>query len=654
MENRFGVKDLILYVFVTLLLILVLLAMKQFDRQFKEVQEIKRQNNDLTRDIVAIQRKLESGIITSGSAGAAEQAPEKLATFAPLVAAQAMSGYAPGDWLIDNFGTKLGRVTPLVASDLYQQWVESKVMDSLLVRSAADLEFQPLLATSWEVKDNTEQWKKYVQPLKAKGLAPDKISEEVRKDPKAPLAMEISFKLRRGVQFSDGTPFTSDDVVFTFEWIMNEAVNAPRARSYFGGLKKVEALGPYEVTFKFADPYFQLLDLIGSTAIMSKKFYSRFTPQQFNDHIGLMIGTGPYKLQNPESWNPGKGVELVRNERYWGVPPALDRLIWREIEDESAEMVMLGNGELDILACLPEQYEKLLKDQRVMKMARPFKYENPLGGYTYIGWNQRKKIDEGKEVATPFADKRVRQAMTMLVDRERIVKDVYLGYARTASGPFNPDTPQADPSIKPWPFDETKAKSVLAELGFKDKNNDGVLEGPDGKPFSFKLSFPSGSATTQRVVLFLKDSFARAGIVLEPDPLDWPVLLDRLKQSRFDACMLGWGGVIETDPYQIFHSSQIAGQADNRTHYSNPDLDKAIEEARQTLNDDERMKLWHKVHQILHEDQPYTYLHNRTALVFINGRFQNVEKSKLGLNYVRLMPNPIPWFVPKPQQRYTR
>ena len=118
---------------------------------------------------------------------------------------------------------------------------------------------------------------------------------------------------------------------------------------------------------------------------------------------------------------------------------------------------------------------KLRKDQRVTKMARDFKYENPLGGYTYIGWNQRRKVNE-KDEPTRFADKRVRQAMTYLVDRERIARDVYLGYARVASGPFNPDTPQADPNIKPYPYDEAKGKSLLAAAGYTDRNNDGVID----------------------------------------------------------------------------------------------------------------------------------------------------------------------------------
>ncbi|HYE17636.1 MAG TPA: ABC transporter substrate-binding protein [Tepidisphaeraceae bacterium] len=654
MENRFGVKDLFMFGLMAALLVMVVLSMVQFDRQFKDIQEIKKQNSNLTSDLQRVKSRLEQGIVMGSGGGAGGQLPEQLPVFKPLVEAEKKPDFARGDWLVDNFGTKIGRLTPLVSSDLYQQWIEARVCEGLATRDPNTLEFQPLLAESWEIKDYTKEWEAYVGKLRKPGQTAEEFTKAVKADPNVPLAMELVFKLRRGVSFSDGEPFTADDVKFTFDWILTEAVNAARARAYLTNLKAVRVDNPHQVTFQFTEPYYGTFETITSLAVMSKKFYSRFTPQQFNDKVGLLIGTGPYRLADPENWSPGNGVTLVKNERYWGVPGTFDRMIWRELEDESAEIVTFGNGEMDIFACQPEQYEKLLKDPKIVAMSQHLKYPSPLNGYTYLGWNQRRKDAKGVEAATPFADKRVRQAMTMLIDRERIAREVFLGYATVATGPFDPNGPQADPAIKPWPYDEAKAKALLAQAGFADKNNDGVVDGPDGRPFRFKLSYPSGNATYQRVILFLKDSFARAGVTMEPDPLDWPVLVQRLKQGNFDACTLGWGGVVESDPYQIFHSSQIAGEGDNRTHYVNKELDVVIEQARQTLDDKKRMDLWHKAHQILHEDQPYTFFFNRPSLVFINGRIKNVGVTKLGLNYVRLLPNPSPWYVPKAGQRYSK
>jgi peptide/nickel transport system substrate-binding protein len=275
------------------------------------------------------------------------------------------------------------------------------------------------------------------------------------------------------------------------------------------------------------------------------------------------------------------------------------------------------------------------------------------GGYTYVGWNQVRTRD-GNKTPTIFADKRVRQAMTMLLDRERIAREIYLGYATVASGPFAPKGPQSNPDIRPWPYDEARGKSLLSEAGLTDRNGDGVVEDASGKAFRFTLTYPSGNETVEKIILFMKDAYARAGIVMEPERVDWPVLVNKLNNSDFDAVTLGWSSVPESDPFQVFHSSQMTGQGDNRTSYVNPEIDKAIEKARATVDTDERMKGWHEVHRILHEDQPYTFMLNRQALRLINNRVQNIEPSKVGLNFEHLNGGVIPWFVPQAQQKYTR
>jgi peptide/nickel transport system substrate-binding protein len=216
-----------------------------------------------------------------------------------------------------------------------------------------------------------------------------------------------------------------------------------------------------------------------------------------------------------------------------------------------------------------------------------------------------------------------------------------------STGPFNPLSKQFNSDISPWPFDADRARALLKEAGFEDRDKDGVIESPDGVPFDFKLTYPGGNANYEKMVLSLKDSFARAGIVLRPDPLDWAVLVERLNKKNFDAISLGWSAGIETDIYQMFHSSQSMNEGDNFTSYKSDELDATITEARRTLNEDNRMTLWRKAHSILHEDQPYTFLSFGKSLLFVDRRFQNVELTKLGLN-----PR-VEWFVPSGEQRWT-
>jgi len=623
MENRFGIKDLFLFLLIGGLIVVVVMAMVQFDRQYEQVLSIKNKQDELTRDVVAIRNQLAQGVVAVGTPGGAattSPAQNKDDVFRLVREAEKKPGFARGDWFIDSFGTKIGRLTPHVASDIYQKWVEYQVMEGLTSTDPYTLEPVPRLATHWDI---------------------------------SPDGLTMKFYLRRGATFSDGAPVTADDVVFSFDWIRNEAVNAGRTRAYLTELKDVKKIDDYTVEFTFNKFTFMNFEYAGGkdVPVMPKHFYSKFTPDQFNEKTGLLMGSGPYKLESPDGWTPGKPIELVRNERYWGVPGTFDRLVFREIENEATEMVMFGNQELDEVHCTSDVFKRMNDDKRLTDVGQPLAYQSPFKGYSYCGWNLRRVV-KGQPQPTLFADKRVRRAMTMLLDRERIAREISYGLATVPSGPFPENGPQADPDVKPWPYDVDKAIALLREAGFADRNGDGVIESSDGKPFRFKLTYPSGVAAWDKIVLFMKDAYARAGIVLEPDRIDWPVLVNRLNSWDFEAICLSWSSELESDPYQIFHSSQTK-DGDNRTGYVSPECDAAIEKARTTVDRAERMKGWHAVHRILHEDQPYTFLSSRKELRFVNKRVMNIELSKMGLNYEDLNGGMIPWYVPSAQQRYS-
>ena len=645
MEKRFGVKDLFLFLLLGGLIVVVVLAMTQFDRQWDDVKVLKKQNTDLERDLTGIKRDLRAvtdGIEElrsrplavlppAGGQGASATQPATVATttaparrpdvFTHLREAEKQPDFARGDWFVDNFETKVGKLTPLVSSDIYQRWVQSQVFETMIALDPYTLEYVPQVAQRWEQSED---------------------------------GLRAKFFLRRGVEFSDGTPLTADDVVFTFDWVRNPAVNAPAERSFLTELAEVKKIDDLTVEFVFKKFYYLNFGFVGgSVPILSKRFYSRFTPDQFNEKPGLVFGSGPYKMEDPENWSPGKLVQLLRNERYWGPPPTFNRIVYREIEGEAAELVRYGNQEIDLMRCLPDQYRKARSDARLMSFSTTHEFSSTYKGFTYIGWNQV-RLRDGKPTPTLFSDKRVRQAMAMLLDRERLARDVFLGYAVVASGPFAPGSKQADPAVKPWPYDEARAKALLAEVGYADRNGDGIIEAADGTPFRFKLSYPSGNETWEKIVLFMRDSYARAGIAMEPDRIDFPVLIKRTREKDFDAYAIGWSSTPESDNYQIFHSSQIGDQGDNTTSYSSKEMDAAIEKARGTVDTAERMKLWNEVHRIVHEDQPYMFMFNRKELYVFNGRIRNIKPAPIGINFEYLNGGMIPWYVPTGAQKYTQ
>ena len=633
MKKTSNTKDIFIFSLLALIILLIILAMYQRDREWVKLTAMERALTEQSRDVSslrgslnAMQKKLESlqlqsqntavSITNSKTENQQKDGGVSLAFKRAKIASE-QSDYAQGDWSVNALGSTLKTITPLVSTDADASNVQSYILETLMTRDPDTLEWTGLIAKDWTVSDD--------------GLI-------------------ITFRLRDDVYFSDGEPLDSSDVVFTFDFIMDEKIQAPRHRAYLEKIIKVEAKGPYEVVFTYKEPYFEALELAGTLEVFPEHFYKEYlqNPIKYNESKGILMGSGPYQLPDPKGWTPDQGsVELVRNARYWGdVQPSYDRILWRVIANASARLTTYRNGDIDTYGARPIEYEKLKKDKQIMDKSQNFEYMNPVASYSYLGWNQEK---EGK--STFFADKRVRQAMTYLIDRDRVNEDIYLGYAETAISPFGPRTKQHDPNLKPREYNVEKAKSLLKEVGFEDRDGNGVLEDKEGNPFEFKVTYFQDNEDTKRMILLLKDLFAKANVKLIPNPQEWPVMLEMLTKKNFEVITLAWTSGIETDIFQMFHGSQAKTNGDNFINYKNPELDKLIDEARASVDPEKRMPLWQKAEAIMYEDQPYTFLFRRKTLAFLDKRISNLKLTKLGLNKGRL---PMEQYVPKSMQKYSQ
>jgi peptide/nickel transport system substrate-binding protein len=282
-----------------------------------------------------------------------------------------------------------------------------------------------------------------------------------------------------------------------------------------------------------------------------------------------------------------------------------------------------------------DQFADLLGDTEFNKEFKCVSYYGPGTPFFYIGWNEGTLF---------FADRRVRLAMTHIVDRDKVVSELAKGIGRVITGPYYIDGPQNDPNISPWPHDLARANELLDEAGWRDSDGDGIRD-KDGVPFRFKFLYAVDAIIYERLARLLKDECAKAGIDVIADPTEWSVLLPRLSDRKFEAMVMGWGGDIVEDNYQLFHSSQIGNRGSNYVGFRNTDADALLEEIRRTINDDRRNELCHRLHRIIHDEQPYTFLYVRPELRLVDRRFENVRVHKLGLNYRE-------WHVPKQKQRY--
>jgi len=624
MQRKFTSRDIVLFSLLITIALMILIAMYMVDRQWQRMSDMQRVMAEQAEDtrslrslVRSLDQRLRSGVVTRS---AAIDEPAVIPAFRRAYSGTTQTGYGEGDWLVRAFSSNLKTITPLVSSDAYAASVQYYVLETLLTRDPDTLAYHGLLAEDWQVSDD--------------GLV-------------------FTFQIRQDVNFSDGQPLTAEDVVFSYDLIMNEKIDAPRQRAYYQRIESVQATDKYTVVFTFKEPYFESLSLAGGLAVLPRHFYEPYLQdtETFNQSKGLLLGSGPYRLADPSGWTPDQaGVELERNPRYWGpVTPSFDRMIWKVIQNDSALLTTYRNGDLDAYGARPREYQGLLQDNEFMARSQQFEFMSPVAGYSYIGWNQFRN-----DAATRFADKRVRQAMTYLTDREGVIEEIMLGYAEVAISPFSPRSKQHNKQLSARTFDLEKGKALLKQAGYEDRDGDGVLEDSEGNPFEFELVFSQNNEDTKRVILYLKDLYARAGIRLIPKPSEWAVMIDLLTRRDFDAITLGWTSGVETDIYQMLHSDQRADNGDNFVNFSSPELDELIVQARSTVDEDRRMPLWQQAESIIHEEQPYTFLMRGKSLLFVDKRIHNIEVTNLGLNltFDLNMSTPIEWYVPTEMQKY--
>ncbi len=573
MNGRSGIVTFFLFLFLAVLILLQILSMVQSDRLYERFNQFEQRMGNVT---VAGSSRVPS------KAGSVERYPGD-----------------DGDWLVWRLGAEPATLNPLVCRDLAGTWILDNILESMLEYDPDTLELKPKLAESYEVSED---------------------------------GLEMTFKLRDDIYFSDGKPITADDVVFTFETIKNPKVDAASLANYFDDVESLEKVSEREVHCVMRQKYFKSLSIIGGMGILPKHIYQFEDAEDFNQRRSNPVGSGPYVF---EKWDVGREVVLRRNDDYWREKPNLKKIVFRMILNDTAATQAMQTGEIDLMRPLPEQYAELSEDPVFSKQFKCLSYWNPGSGYFYIGWNQD----------TPFfKDKRVRLAMTYMVDRESVIKYLLKGTGMIPTGPFYVYGRQNDPSIKPWPYDLDKSRKLLEEAGWVDTDGDGIRD-KDGVAFRFKYMIVSGASLHEQMVKLVKDSAAQIGIEVEADPYEWSVFTDKLRDRQFQAVNLAWGGSIETDPYQIWHSSQAKDHGSNYVGFENSEADALIEEARRTLDEEDRNKLYHRFHQILHEEQPYTFIYSRPSQRFLDRRFENVIIHKLGLDYHE-------WYVPLEQQKY--
>jgi len=439
----------------------------------------------------------------------------------------------------------------------------------------------------------------------------------------------LTFHLRDDVTWSDGTPVTADDVEFSYQaWTSPEI--AWEGAFSLEAVDGVEVVDPHTVRFLFSHPYStQLLDVAAGAVILPKHAWSarpfaewRTSADWFRQHL---VVDGPFDL---ESWTPQQQVVLKRNPSYYerGLPH-LDRLVLRVVPNQASQLTQFLGGQVDLVIQLnPDDVARVEQAGGVRVVAFWTR------GYIAIGWNNARP---------PFADARLRRAMTYGIDRQTLVDSIWGDHARVVSSPVSPDSWAYNPQTPPLPYDPDRARALLDEAGWKDGDGDGIRD-KGGKPLAFTLITNSGNQQREDALVLIQEQLRRIGVDATPQSLEFNTLIEKAFGGDFDAIVSGWVGPTTFDFRYAFATEEI-GEGSNIVGYSNPEVDRLLTAIRDAATLEAAKPLLDQLQVAVQRDQPYTFLWESQRLVGVSSRLHDVEP-----NHLFTLFNARRWWIDQP------
>jgi peptide/nickel transport system substrate-binding protein len=423
----------------------------------------------------------------------------------------------------------------------------------------------------------------------------------------------LTFRLRENVVWSDGVPVTADDVRFTWQAQIDPAI-AWDSSFMKAAITDVEVVGSHVVRYHFARAYAkQLLD-VNEGPILPKHVWGQLPFAQWRDSADWfkqhVVSDGPFLLG---SWKQQQEIVLLRNPRYFEPGrPYLDRVVLRVLPDLSSRMTQLLNGDLDYISGIsPRDARRVQASARLALTSYWFR--------TWVGvtWNNSNPL---------FSDPEIRRALTLAIDRQTLVDTIWGEYGRISATPIVSAVWASDHKLTPWPYDPEGARRILAANGWKDTNGDGVLD-RGGKAFTFELASNTGNGERADAMVMIQDQLRKVGIAAHPQLLELNTLSREVDAGHFDAVIFGLAIDTSLDLTSLFHSKSIG--SGNGPRYKNPEVDRLIERAMSRPDIVDSSADLQRIQEILHRDQPYTFLWESKRLNGFNRRVQGANPNLL-------------------------
>ena len=378
----------------------------------------------------------------------------------------------------------------------------------------------------------------------------------------------IIFHLRKGVKFHNGDEMKASDVKFSLE----RALASPEVSHILAGINGVEVIDDYTVKVTTEKPMAAILNNLShiTIAILSER-----ATKEAGDKFGQNpVGSGPYKFV---SWQSGDRITLEAFPEYWQGEAPTKNVIFRNIVEDTNRTIGLETGELDIVYDISGMDKNKLKDDDRFVLI-----EGPQASLTYLGFNMKK---------APYDNPKVREAISYAIDQKPIIDTVFLGAGDPANSIIGPNV-WGHYDVEKFTQDIEKAKALLAEAGF-----------PNG--FKAKI-WVNDNPVRRDIAVILQDQLKQIGIDLAIETVEWGAFLDGTARGDHEMFLLGWGTVTRDPDYGIYElvSTSTMGSAGNRSFYSNPTVDKLLEEGRTELDPEKRKAIYKEIQEIIRKDIP--------------------------------------------------
>ncbi|HIE74577.1 MAG TPA: hypothetical protein EYQ06_09995 [Flavobacteriales bacterium] len=490
--------------------------------------------------------------------------------------------------------------------------------------------------------------------------------------------LAYTYELHGGISWDDGTPLTAEDVVFSTKVMLCPLTNNAQIRSNYTTVIKsvvVDKENPLKFTMYAHDVNYTNADIFSELYIQQKSYWdpngvldnlsfeqifaTKFKETEallewfngYNDGDNsykphLLQGLGAYQVTE---WVAGQYIIVEKKEKWWGVDDNSvysiaypDKIIFKIITDDAASYLALKSEDIDVTTRIGTIKLMKLQEREYFNENYDSDFLNQYS-FSYIGLNMK---PDGIKHLPFFVDQKVRRAMAYLTPVDEIIEVIVHGKGSRQVSNISSLKSTYNDTLKLIPLDIAKANKLLAEAGWVDTDEDNIRDKMINgvkTPFSFKLSYMS-SPTSKEIVLMIKESLYKAGIVAEPTPMDFTLFYKNAMDHNFDGMMGGWGGSASySNPMQLWHTTSWATKGSNFCGFGDAESDSLITLANRSIDFEKHKDALWALQAKIYKDQPYVFLYSTKRKFAIHKRFENrkmyFERPGVMLNNLQLLPN---------------